>query len=112
MAAVTDEPVAIRVSAWWDWKRINSGRPRGYAHPGETPTQRISDETALEVDRAVAQLKQDQPNMEWALRTYLRCGENLADTARRLHCSTNTARLYVQNAMHWVAGWLERGNRR
>lgn len=105
---MTDEPIDKRLSDWWAWSLINSGMPRGYSRPGEALMPSISDEEVEAVERAVCQLKACQPEMALVLETYLRCRGNLAETAQRLHCATNTARLYVQNAMSWVAGWMQR----
>ena len=93
---------------WWEWSIINSGRPRGYAHGGEIRVARISDERALAVDRAVARMGQDLPEEHHALMIYLRTGGNMTETAGRLCVSVNTARLYVQNALAWLGGWLAR----
>ena len=94
---------------WWEWSIINSGRPRGYARcGGEIRVPRISDERAMAVDRAVARMGQDLPEEHHALMIYLRTGGNMTETAARLGASINTARLYVQNALAWLGGWLAR----
>lgn len=98
-----DERTINLLQNWWEWSRVNSGMPRGYSRrSGGGPAPQISDDAAMEVEKTVCQLKKRMPDEEAALLAFLRCGGNIAETARRLRISTNTARLRIQTALAWL----------
>lgn len=94
--------------SWWAWSRVGAGWPKGYTRrlPDDEAPVRISDGEAELIEQAVLALKRRMPGEYRALTEYLRCGGNVAETARWTGESPPTVRSYVQRAESWIDGWL------
>ena len=88
--------------AWHVWSTIDVGGPRRTGLPDAVNFFELTDDEAMVIDAAFCQLRQRWPDDAHALMTFLRCGGNMYETARRLHCAVNTVRIYVGRAESWM----------
>lgn len=102
------EDTKIRLQDWGKWVR-SGGIASGYAAVklvagGGGCT--VPDDEALAVDRAVAKLKQTEPDMGRALVNYYVRGWDFSMMGAELGISREKARVMLRSSEAWIAGRL------